>query len=179
MLAHCRGKIVLVKKAQTVKESEKELTHIDAEGRLQMVDVSAKEVTYREARAEAAVFVSPETLQRILHQRMPKGNVFEAARLAGILAAKRTSDLIPLCHPIQPTEIKIDFAADTDRDRILITSQVKTRDRTGVEMEALVAVTNAALTIYDMCKAVDRNMKITDVQLTYKSGGRSGTYQRS
>jgi cyclic pyranopterin monophosphate synthase len=159
-------------------ESEKELTHIDSEGRLRMVDVSAKEVTHREARAEAAVLISPETLQRILDQKMPKGNVFEAARLAGILAAKKTSDLVPLCHPIQPTEIKIDFSADLEKNQILIASQVKTRDRTGVEMEALVAVTHAALTIYDMCKAVERGMKITDVQLTYKSGGKSGTYRR-
>jgi cyclic pyranopterin phosphate synthase len=161
-----------------LNESGNELTHIDSEGRLRMVDVSSKEVTYREARAEAAVLVLPETLRRILDQKMPKGNVFEAARLAGILAAKRTSGLIPLCHPIQLTDIKIDFSADPEKCQILIDSQVKTADRTGVEMEALVAVTHAALTIYDMCKAVDRNMKITDVQLIYKSGGRSGTYQR-
>ena len=158
-------------------ESEHEFTHIDSEGRLRMVDVGEKEVTHREARAEAVVILARETLERILDLKMPKGNVFEAARLAGILAAKKTSDLIPLCHPIQPTEIKIDFSTDRDRSQILIGSQVKTRDRTGVEMEALVAVTHAALTIYDMCKAVDRQMKITDVQLTYKSGGRSGTYQ--
>ena len=179
MLAHCRGETVLIEEVQTMTESEDELTHIDSEGRLRMVDVGEKEVTHREARAEATVIVSPETLQRILDQKMPKGNVFEAARLAGILAAKKTSDLIPLCHPIQLTEIKIDFSADPEKDQIFISSQVKTRDRTGVEMEALVAVTHAALTIYDMCKAVDRGMKITDVQLTYKSGGRSGTYQRS
>jgi cyclic pyranopterin monophosphate synthase len=159
-------------------KSEHVFTHIDSEGRLRMVDVGEKEVTQREARAEAVVIVSHETLERILDLKMPKGNVFEAARLAGILAAKKTSDLIPLCHPIQPTEIKIDFSTDRERSQILIGSQVKTRDRTGVEMEALVAVTHAALTIYDMCKAVDRGMKITDVQLTYKSGGRSGTYQR-
>jgi cyclic pyranopterin monophosphate synthase len=159
-------------------ERENQLTHIDSEGRLRMVDVSTKEVTHREARAEATLLVSPETLQRVLDQKMPKGNVFEAARLAGILAAKKTSDLIPLCHPIQLTEIKIDFSADPEKDQIWISSQVKTRDRTGVEMEALVAVTHAALTIYDMCKSVDRGMKITGVQLTYKSGGRSGTYQR-
>ena len=158
--------------------SEHEFTHIDSEGRLRMVDVGEKEVTQREARAEATVIVSRDTLAQILDLKMPKGNVFEAARLAGILAAKKTSDLIPLCHPIQPTEIKIDFAADPEQSRISVSSQVKTRDRTGVEMEALVAVTHAALTIYDMCKAVDRGMKITDIQLTYKSGGRSGTYQR-
>jgi cyclic pyranopterin phosphate synthase len=159
-------------------ESEREFTHIDAEGRLRMVDVGEKEVTHREARAEATVIAAPETLQRILDQNMPKGNVFEVARLAGILAAKKTSDLIPLCHSIQLTEIKIDFSTSSGQSQISISSLVKTRDRTGVEMEALVAVTHAALTIYDMCKAVDRGMKITDVQLTYKSGGRSGTYQR-
>jgi cyclic pyranopterin monophosphate synthase len=159
-------------------ETQHEFTHIDSEGRLRMVDVGEKKVTQREAKAEATVIVSRETLERILDLKMPKGNVFEAARLAGILAAKKTSDLIPLCHPIQLTEIKIDFSTDRERSQILISSRVKTRDRTGVEMEALVAVTHAALTIYDMCKAVDRGMKITDVQLTYKSGGRSGTYQR-
>jgi len=159
-------------------EMEHEFTHIDSEGRLRMVDVGEKKVTQREAKAEATVIVSRETLERILDLKMPKGNVFEAARLAGILAAKKTSDLIPLCHPIQLTAIKIDFSTDRERSQILISSRVKTRDRTGVEMEALVAVTYAALTIYDMCKAVDRGMKITDVQLTYKRGGRSGTYQR-
>ncbi len=167
-------------------KSENEFTHIDAEGRLRMVDVGEKEVTHREARAEATVVLSRETLERIVDQKMPKGNVFEAARLAGIMAAKKTADLIPLCHPIQLTEIKIDFSigaeqgqiSAAEQGRILISSQVKTRDRTGVEMEALVAVTHAALTIYDMCKAVDRGMEITDVRLSYKSGGRSGTYQR-
>jgi cyclic pyranopterin monophosphate synthase len=158
--------------------SESEFTHIDSEGRLRMVDVSEKEVTAREARAEATILLSRETLQRILDQNIPKGNVFEAARLAGILAAKRTAELIPLCHSIQLTEIKIDFATGPDGSQIAISSQVKTRDRTGVEMEALVAVTHAALTIYDMCKAVDRNIKITEVRLTYKTGGRSGTFQR-
>ena len=160
-------------------ESKPELTHIDSEGRLRMVDVGEKEITQREARAEAVIVLSHETLQRILDQNIPKGNVFEAARLAGILAAKKTSDLIPLCHPIQPTEIKIDFSAHPEKNQIFIFSQVKTRDRTGVEMEALVAVTHAALTVYDMCKAVERGIKITDIQLTYKSGGKSGTYQRS
>lgn len=158
--------------------TEQEFTHIDSQGRLRMVDVGEKEVTQREAEAEATVIVSRETLQRILDLKMPKGNVFEAARLAGIMAAKKTPDLIPLCHSLQLTEIRIDFSTDIDRSLILISSRVKTRDRTGVEMEALVAVTHAALTIYDMCKAIDRGMKIQDVQLTYKSGGRSGTYRR-
>jgi len=116
-----------------------------------MVDVGEKAVTQREARAEASIVLSRETLQRILDQNMPKGNVFEAARLAGILAAKKTSDLIPLCHPLQPTEIRIDFSAHPEQNQITISSLVKTRDRTGVEMEALVAATTAALTIYDMC----------------------------
>jgi cyclic pyranopterin monophosphate synthase len=159
-------------------ETKDKFTHMDSEGRLRMVDVGEKEVTRREAKAEATVIVSPDTLERILDLKLPKGNVFEAARLAGILAAKKTSDLIPLCHSIQLTEIKIDFSTDQERSQISISSRVRTRDRTGVEMEALVAVTHAALTIYDMCKAVDRGMKIADVQLTYKSGGRSGTYQR-
>ncbi len=159
-------------------ERGQELTHIDSEGRLRMVDVSEKEVTHREARAEATIVLARETLQRILDRSIPKGNVFEAARLAGILAAKKTADLIPLCHPIQPTEIKVDFAAQPEKSQISIFSQVKTRDRTGVEMEALVAVAHAALTVYDMCKAIDRGMKITDIQLNYKRGGKSGTYQR-
>jgi cyclic pyranopterin monophosphate synthase len=159
-------------------EMEPEFTHVDSQGRLRMVDVGEKKVTLREAKAEATVIVSRDTLERILDLKMPKGNVFEAARLAGILAAKKTSDLIPLCHSIQLTEIKIDFSTDLERSHIFVASRVKTKDRTGVEMEALVAATHAALTIYDMCKAIDRGMKITDVQLTYKSGGRSGTYQR-
>jgi cyclic pyranopterin phosphate synthase len=144
-----------------------------------MVDVSEKEATAREARAEAWVQVSPGTLERIEAQDLPKGNVFEAARLAGILAAKKTWELIPLCHPLQLTAIEVDFSSDSKLRKIHIRSTVKTKDRTGVEMEALVAVTHAALTIYDMCKAVDRDIRILDIQLLFKSGGRSGTYQRS
>ncbi len=151
---------------------------MDSEGRLCMVDVTGKDVTAREARAEATMAMSPETLRRINDKTIPKGNVFEAARLAGILAAKRTWELIPLCHPIQLTGIEVHFAQDIDRSEIKITSGVKTRDRTGVEMEALVAVTTAALTIYDMCKAIDKDMRVQNVRLTFKSGGRSGTYER-
>ena len=143
-----------------------------------MVDVSDKDVTAREARAEATVLVSEGTLELISNQRIPKGNVYEAARLGGIMAAKRTWELIPLCHPLQLTGIEIDFLEIREKREIKISSCVKTRDRTGVEMEALVAVTHAALTIYDMCKAVDRDMKVLNVQLTYKSGGKSGTYSR-
>jgi cyclic pyranopterin monophosphate synthase len=162
----------------SVADHEMDLTHIDAKGRLRMVDVSAKPVTVREARAEAWVQVSQGTLEKIKGGDVPKGNVFEAARLAGILAAKKTWELVPLCHPLQLTGIQIDFAVDMETQRIHVSSLVKTNDRTGVEMEALVAVTHAALTIYDMCKAVDRDISIQEVRLTFKSGGRSGTFQR-
>jgi cyclic pyranopterin phosphate synthase len=143
-----------------------------------MVDVSDKEVSVREARAEAVVSVSGETMKRIATETIPKGNVFEAARLAGILAAKRTWEWIPLCHSIQITGVDIDFLADPEKNEIKISSGVRCLDRTGVEMEALVSVSAAALTIYDMCKALDRSMSIHGIQLTYKSGGKSGTYER-
>jgi cyclic pyranopterin phosphate synthase len=141
--------------------------------------VSDKETTAREARAEATVQLSPETLKRIEDRTIPKGNVYEAARLAGILAAKKTWELIPLCHPLQLTGIEINFTTDSERSVIKISSCVRTHDRTGVEMEALVAVSNAALTIYDMCKAIDKSMTINEVRLTYKSGGKSGVFHRN
>ncbi|MGV8073333.1 MAG: cyclic pyranopterin monophosphate synthase MoaC [Syntrophobacteraceae bacterium] len=156
-----------------------ELTHIDAQGRLKMVDVSQKDETCREARAEATVHLRRETLQRISDGNMPKGNVYEASRLAGIMAAKKTWELIPLCHQLQLTGVEVDFKVHPEKSEIKIESRARTRDRTGVEMEALVAVTNAALTIYDMCKAIDRGIRIEGIHLTYKSGGKSGTYQRS
>lgn len=151
---------------------------MDSKGRLRMVDVSEKDVTAREARAEGEIELSPETLRRITEGTIPKGNVFEAARIAGIMAAKKTWELIPLCHSLQLTGVDIEFVADPERNRVGIFSKVRTADRTGVEMEALVAVTHAALTIYDMCKAVDRDMTIRNVRLTFKSGGRSGVYER-
>lgn len=160
-------------------EDRGELTHIDAQGRLRMVDVTEKDITSREARAEATVHVAAETLRRIADGAIPKGNVFEAARLAGIMAAKKTWELIPLCHPLQLTGVDVDFTTDAARSEISISSRVRTTDRTGVEMEALVAVSHAALTIYDMCKAIDRDMTISNIRLTFKSGGRSGTYQRA
>ncbi|MCE5334611.1 MAG: cyclic pyranopterin monophosphate synthase MoaC [Desulfobacteraceae bacterium] len=160
------------------KSDTAEFTHIDQQGRLKMVDVSEKEPTWREARAEAFVSLSPRTLQLITGGEIPKGNVYEAARLAGIMAAKRTWELIPLCHPLQLTGIEVEFFPDAAANEIRISSRVKTNDRTGVEMEALVAVTHAALTIYDMCKAVDRGMTIREARLTFKSGGKSGTYER-
>jgi cyclic pyranopterin monophosphate synthase len=154
-----------------------DFTHIDSQGQLRMVDVSGKEATPREARAESVVSLGAETLRRIVEGAMPKGNVFEAARLAGIMGAKRTWELIPLCHQIQLTGIEVDFFPDLEKSEIRITSRVRTLDRTGVEMEALLAVSHAALTIYDMCKAVDRAMAIRDTRLTFKSGGASGTFQ--
>ena len=164
---------------EPLEAGKREFTHLDDQGRLKMVDVSEKDVTAREARAEATLQMSEGTLELISNQRIPKGNVYEAARLGGIMAAKRTWELIPLCHPLQLTGIEIDFDEVPEKREIMIRSRVKTRDRTGVEMEALVAVTHAALTIYDMCKAVDRDMMIVNVQLTFKSGGKSGTYSRS
>ena len=154
------------------------MTHIDAQGRLRMVDVSQKEPTWREARAEAFVSLSGETLRRICAGDLPKGNVFEAARLAGIMAAKKTWELIPLCHQLQLTAVVVDFFPDEPKSEIRICSGVKTNDRTGVEMEALVAVTIAALTIYDMCKAIDRGMTVRDARLTFKTGGKSGLFER-
>lgn len=156
-----------------------ELTHTDSQGRLKMVDVSEKDATWREARAEATIGLRRETLRLISEGGIPKGNVFEAARLGAIMAAKRTWELIPLCHPLQLTAIEVEFFLEPAKDEIRITSLVKTRDRTGVEMEALVAVTHATLTVYDMCKAVDREMTIRDVRLTYKSGGKSGVFERA
>ena len=156
-----------------------ELTHLDEQGRLRMVDVGDKVPTQREAHAEATVSMAAETLQRVLNQEMPKGSVFEAARLAGIMAAKRTWELIPLCHPIQLSGVDIDFFPDAVQNRVRIASAVRAYDRTGVEMEALVAVSHAALTLYDMCKAIDRGMVIEDVCLVRKSGGRSGDWTRA
>ena len=160
-----------------MKEAGGELTHVDAQGRLRMVDVTEKEPSWREARAEGSVHMAGETLKRVCDQTITKGNVLEAARLAAILASKRTWELIPLCHAIQLTGVDVDFETVFEDSSIRIRSRVVTRDRTGVEMEALVAVTHAALTIYDMCKAIDRGMTIDQVRLTYKSGGRSGTYE--
>ncbi|MDR3569281.1 MAG: cyclic pyranopterin monophosphate synthase MoaC [Syntrophobacteraceae bacterium] len=159
--------------------SADELTHMDSEGRLRMVDVSEKAPTWREASAEAFVSLAEKTLSRICSGDIRKGNVFEAARLAGIMAAKRTWELIPLCHQLQLAAIEVDFFPDPVNTEIRISARVKTNDRTGVEMEALVAVTHAALTIYDMCKAIDRGMTIREARLTFKSGGKSGVFERA
>ena len=152
------------------------LTHFDAEGRAVMVDVSAKEETDRVAVARGRVVMAPATLATIQAGQAAKGDVLGVARLAGIMAAKRTSDLIPLCHPLMLSKVTVDLSAALP-NAVEIEALVKVGGRTGVEMEALTAVTVAALTIYDMCKAIDRGMRIEAVRLVHKSGGKSGTYE--
>jgi len=153
-----------------------DFTHFDADGKAMMVNVGAKDVTERIAVAGARVLMAPETLRMIMAGDHKKGDVLGVARLAGIMAAKRTPDLIPLCHPLPLTQVVVEFDDKTSDDRIDITATTKTTYKTGVEMEALTAVSVAALTIYDMCKAVDRGMEIGEVRLLHKSGGKSGDY---
>lgn len=153
-----------------------ELTHVDVGGQAHMVDVSDKAVTLRVARATAFIHLRPETLTRVRDNQLAKGDVLAVARIAGIQGAKRASDLIPLCHPLPLTAIDVRFELLDDDACIRIIAEAKTEGRTGVEMEALMAASTAALTIYDMCKAVDRNMTIDGVRLLFKSGGRSGDY---
>ena len=154
-----------------------ELTHFDAQGRARMVDVSDKDATARVAVARGTVTMAPETLRRISGGEIAKGDVLAVARLAGIMAAKRTHELIPLCHPLALTAVELDLSADPARDAVDIEARVRTTGKTGVEMEALTAVSVAALTVYDMCKAIDRAMRIGDIRLVHKSGGKSGTYE--
>jgi indole-3-glycerol phosphate synthase len=152
-------------------------THLDAEGRARMVDVSDKQETDREAIAGARVVMRPETLERIRSGDVAKGDVLAVARLAGIMAAKRTAELIPLCHPLALTSVKVELECVPERSAVEITATCKLRGRTGVEMEALTAASVAALTVYDMCKAVDRGMVVTDLRLLRKSGGKSGNWE--
>ena len=152
------------------------LTHFDEAGRAAMVDVSAKAETSRTAIARGRIVMAPETLALIQGGQVGKGDVLGVARLAGIMAAKRTSDLIPLCHPLMIAKVTVDLTPAVP-DAIEIEATVKVTGQTGVEMEALTAVTVAALTVYDMCKAADRGMRIEAVRLVHKSGGKSGTYQ--
>jgi cyclic pyranopterin phosphate synthase len=154
-----------------------DLTHFDEQGASRMVDVSAKPVTARLARASGLVRMEPATLAMIVERRAAKGDVFEVARLAGIMAAKRTGDLIPLCHPLGIDAVELSLEPADERT-LRIEATVKVEGRTGVEMEALTAVSVAALTVYDMCKAVDRGMEIDAVRLEEKSGGRSGHFRR-
>lgn len=154
-----------------------QFTHFDEYGQAHMVDVSEKAITTREAVAKACIVMQPVTLAMILNKDMSKGDVFGIARIAGIMAAKRTSELIPLCHPLALTGIDITFQPRSDRAVVEILATVKITGKTGVEMEALTAVSVSALTIYDMCKAVDRGMVISDIRLVKKSGGKSGTFE--
>ncbi len=153
------------------------LTHFDAEGRAVMVDVSGKDETSRSATAGATVLMRRETLELILSGGHKKGDVLGVARLAGIMAAKRTPDLIPLCHPLALASVEVDLVPDADRNAVDIRATCRLVGRTGVEMEALTAASVAALTVYDMCKAVDRGMRVTDLRLLQKSGGKSGTFE--
>ncbi len=155
-----------------------ELSHIDEAGKARMVDVTEKAVTDREAIAAGCVIMKKETLALVGENRLAKGDVLAAARIAGIMAAKKTSDIIPLCHPLNISSITVDFELDKAKSAVAITAGVKISGRTGVEMEALTAVAAAALTIYDMCKAVDKEMVISDIMLLEKKGGRSGHFRR-
>jgi len=152
------------------------LTHFDKDGASRMVDVGAKRATRRIARASACVTMKPETLRLVVDRKIQKGDVFEVARLAGIMAAKQTHNLIPLCHPLPIENVTVDF--EIDENTIRITAEARVTAKTGVEMEALTAASVAALTIYDMCKAADKAMILSDIKLLEKSGGKSGTYKR-
>lgn len=153
-------------------------SHLDERGRARMVDVGEKDETERKARAEAVVRMGPATLRAIVDEAAPKGDVLGAARLAGIMAAKRTHELIPLCHPLTLTFVAVDLTVDEALPGVRIVAEARLKGRTGVEMEALTAASTAALTVYDMCKAMDRGMEIVRLRLLEKSGGRSGQWVR-
>lgn len=153
------------------------LTHTDASGTARMVDVTGKHVTRREAEAQGSISMKPSTLKLVQENALSKGDVLATARLAGIMAAKRTSELIPLCHGLPLSHVEVDFEVDERECRVDIVARARTEAKTGVEMEALTAVSVAALTVYDMCKAADKAMVIGNVRLTFKSGGKSGTFQ--
>ena len=157
----------------------KKLSHADARGRAIMVDVGGKDETIRLARAEGFIAMQSVTLDAIEQNRISKGDVLSTARIAGIMAAKRTAELIPLCHPLMLTDVGVEFNLDRTRSGVLVTAWASTRGRTGVEMEALTATTVALLTIYDMAKAIDREMEISSVRLLEKTGGRSGNGRRA
>lgn len=154
----------------------KNFSHLDKQGKAKMVDITEKPVTKRKAIARGSVYMKPETLKLIEDKKIPKGDVFCVAKIAGVMAAKNTGNIIPMCHPLNITSVDIEFNIDTQKSKIDIESQVKIVGQTGVEMEALTAVSAAALTIYDMCKAVDKEMIISDIMLIEKRGGRSGIY---
>ena len=155
----------------------RKLTHFDDSGNAHMVDVGAKDITERIAVAKATVLMQPATLKLIRDKKAAKGDVLAVAQLAGIMAAKKTPDLIPLCHPLALSSVDVKLSLDAKRNAVDIEVTCKLKGRTGVEMEALIAASVAALTVYDMCKSVDRGMVISDVRLLHKSGGKSGTYE--
>ncbi len=157
--------------------SERRLSHIDESGRARMVDVTAKDETVRVAVAKGRIVMQPETLRLLLAGEIGKGNVLTTAQVAGVMAAKRTSDLIPMCHPLLLTGIEVDLAPDEGASAVEVTATVRTTGKTGVEMEALTAVAVAGLTVYDMCKAVDRGMRLESLRLVEKTGGKSGAWQ--
>ena len=153
-------------------------THFDEQGNARMVDISAKEITTRKATAKVSVLMANKTLELIISRSLKKGDVFQVARLAGIMASKKTSDLIPLCHPVGINHVEIELSCDTSRNAVDIAASCGTESKTGSEMEALTAASVAALTVYDMCKSVDRGMRITELRLTEKSGGKSGNFSQ-
>ena len=169
----------MIKKKSTKKKStKKKLTHFDAKGNAVMVDVSAKAATVRIAVAKGSVYMEAATLRLIKARKVKKGDVLAVAQLAGITAAKRTPDMIPLCHPVALSSVTVDLTCDSKAKAVRITATCKVTGQTGVEMEALTAVAVAALTVYDMCKAADRAMRISDIRLIKKSGGKSGTFEQ-
>jgi cyclic pyranopterin phosphate synthase len=171
-----KSKTVTTPRAHDAGSGTPKLTHLDAHGRITMVDVGSKPVTRREAVACAVLRMKPETLDAVRQGALKKGEALGAARLAGIMAAKRTHELIPLCHQIALDAVEVEFSAEGEPDRLEIRACARTTFRTGVEMEALVAASVAALTVYDMAKAIDRAMKIEEIRLVSKSGGRSGEF---
>ncbi|MEM7531236.1 MAG: cyclic pyranopterin monophosphate synthase MoaC [Chloroflexota bacterium] len=162
----------------SANQQNNQLTHLDAQGHASMVDVGEKAITSRTAIAQGKVHMLPETLAAIRDGNVPKGDVLATARIAGIMAAKRTPEIIPLCHTLLLSKVAVDFTIDEQRNCIVITTEVRCKGKTGVEMEALTAVSAAALTIYDMAKAVEKTMTITDICLLEKQGGKSGDWQR-
>ena len=153
-----------------------EWTHMDAQGRARMVDVGGKDVTARQAVARGSVYMQAATLRAIVEQQIAKGDVLQVARIAGIMGTKQTPALIPMCHPLEITNVEVNLWPDPEGSRVCIEACVRNVGRTGVEMEALTAVTVAGLTVYDMCKSLDRQMRLSDIELLYKSGGKSGEY---
>ena len=158
-------------------KKKKGFTHFDEGGKARMVDVSQKEPTMREAIAHGSISMNRETFRMIMDRRIAKGDVLGVAQVAGIMGAKRTADIIPMCHPLNITNVEVNFFPSQGENKIEIEASVKTKGQTGVEMEAFLAVSTAALTIYDMCKAVDRGMVISDMHLVEKRGGKSGTFR--